>query len=391
MRLGVYQDGPFRLVETDDGARLAPDPADAPFFRFASEVGTHFESFVVFARVVDLDGADVGSLLPPETFVVRLPDYGGLRRPGSALRGAFGTARAFWRALPEIDAVWTFGPHPFELLLVALARMRGKEIVLGVRQDSPSYFRARLPSARWRPLLFGIDAIDAVHRLVGRRVKTTAVGEAIAHRYRHGDVLTIAPSLVPSEAVVTQPPERDWTRDVTLLTAGRIDAEKNPLLLVEALAELERLRPGVFRLKWAGEGPLTDTVRRRAEELGVAGQLELLGYLPFPELLPLYREAHAFVHVSFTEGVPQVLTEALASGAPVVATDVGGVRSALDDGSAALLVPPADLGAFVNAVLHLADDPSLRRRLTARGLELARTRTLDVQAERVARFIRERA
>jgi glycosyltransferase involved in cell wall biosynthesis len=390
MRLGVYQDGPFRLVETDDGARLAPDPADAPFFRFASEVGTHFESFAVFARVVDSEGADVGSLLPQETLIVRLPDYGGLRRPGSALRGAWRTANAFWRALPNIDAVWTFGPHPFELVLVALASLRGKQVILGVRQDSPSYFRARLPSARWKPLLLGIDAIDAVHRLVARRVKTTAVGEAIAHRYRHSNVLTIAPSLVPSEAVLSEPQVRDWTRDVTLLTAGRIDAEKNPLLLVEALAELERRRPGVFRLKWAGEGPLADTVRRRADELGVAGRLELLGYLPFPELLPLYREAHAFVHVSFTEGVPQVLTEALASGSPVVATDVGGVRSALDDGRAALLVPPADLEALVSAILRLSEEPELRADLIARGIELARTRTLDVQAERVARFIRDR-
>lgn len=390
MRLGVYQDGPFRIVETENGRRLAPDPADAPFFRFVSEVGRHFDTFVVFARVVDSEGADLDSLLPPGTRIARLPDYGGLRRPGSALRGAFRTGTAFWRALKEVDAVWTFGPHPFELLLVWLARIRRKQVVLGVRQDSRAYFRARLPSGRWKPFILGIDAIDALHRLVARRVQTTAVGETIAHRYRHGRVLTIAPSLVPSDAVVSEPPERDWSRHVTLLTAGRIDAEKNPLLLVEALAELERRRPGVFRLRWAGEGPMTEDVRRRARELGVDDRLELLGYLPFPELLPLYREVHAFVHVSFTEGVPQVLTEALASGAPIVATDVGGVRAGVADGRAALLVPPADLEAFVTAVLRLADEPDLRAELVTHGLELARTRTLDVQAERVARFIQGR-
>jgi glycosyltransferase involved in cell wall biosynthesis len=387
--LGVYQDGPFRLVATDEGQRLAPDPADAPFFRFVAEVGGHFDSFAVFARVVDAEGGDVCSLLPPGTRVVHLPDYGGLRRPGSALKAAFRTGTAFWRALPNVDAVWTFGPHPFELLLVALASLRGKQVVLGVRQDSPAYFRARLPSARWKPLLLGVDAIDALHRLVARRAQTTAVGEGIARRYRHGRVLTISPSLVPSEAVVSEPPQRDWTRDVTLLTVGRIDAEKNPLLLVEALAELERRRRGVYRLRWAGEGPLVDAVRRRARELGVEERLELLGYLPFPELLPLYREAHAFVHVSFTEGVPQVLTEALASGAPIVATDVGGVRAALDEGRAALLVAPDDLEALVSAIVRLADEPALRADLATRGLQLAADRTIDVQAERVARFIRD--
>lgn len=387
LRLGVYQDGPFWLVEADGGQRLAPDPVDAPFLRFVAEVAGGFDAFAVFARVVDSDGADTRLLLPPGTEVIRLPDYGSLRRLGSVLRAGARTATAFWRGLSRVDVVWAFGPHPFQLLLVSLASIRRKRVVVGVRQDTPAYFRARLPSARWKPALLGIDAMDGLHRLIARGVPATVVGEANARRYRRGRVLAIAPSLVPAEAVVAEPPDRDWSEEVVLLTAGRIDAEKNPLLLVEALAELERRRPGVFRVRWAGVGPLEDDVRRRAAELGVENRLELLGYLPFPELLPLYREAHAFVHVSFTEGVPQVLTEAMASGAPIVATDVGGVRAALDDGDAGLLVPPADLVALVGAILRLSDDDALRRRLALRGLELARERTIEAEAQRVATFL----
>jgi glycosyltransferase involved in cell wall biosynthesis len=390
-RLGVYQDGPFRVVETDEGQRLAPDPADAPFFRFVAEVGARFDAFAVFARVVDEGGADVRSLLPAETRVVRLPDYGSLRRLGGVVGAALGTGRAFWRGLAYVDVVWAFGPHPYELLLVTLASLRGKRVVLGVRQDTPAYFRSRLPSARWKPILVGIDAMDALHRLVAGRVAATVVGEANARRYRRGEVLAITPSLVPTDAVAAEPPQRDWTGEIALLSVGRIDAEKNPLLLVEALAELERRRPGVYRLRWAGIGPLVEDVRRRAAELGVGDRLELLGYLPFPELLPFYRGAHAFVHVSFTEGVPQVLTEAMAAGAPVVATDVGGVRAALDDGRAGLLVPPADLDALVDAVMQIADDEALRRRLAERGLELARNRTLEAEAARVAAFLQDSA
>jgi glycosyltransferase involved in cell wall biosynthesis len=387
MRLGIYQDGPFRLVETTHGRRIAPDPADAPFLRFVSEVGGRFESFTVFARIVAAEGADLRSLLPAGTKVVPLPDYGSLRRLGGVVRAGFRTGFAFWRGLREVDVVWAFGPHPFELVLVVLASLRGKRVVLGVRQDTPQYFRARLPSARWKPILVGIDALDALHRLIAWRVPATVVGEANAGRYRRGRVLAIAPSLIPEESVVAEPPRRDWSRDVELLTAGRIDAEKNPLLLVDALAELERRRPGVYRLRWAGLGPLMEDVRGRAAELGVAERLDLLGYLPFPELLPLYRSAHAFVHVSFTEGAPQVLTEAMASGAPVVATDVGGVRTALDDGRAGLLVPPGDLEALVDAVLRISDDETLRHGLSERGLELARTRTLEAEAGRVAEFL----
>jgi glycosyltransferase involved in cell wall biosynthesis len=189
--------------------------------------------------------------------------------------------------------------------------------------------------------------------------------------------------------VVSEPPERDWTGVLDLLTVGRIDAEKNPLLLVEALAEVERARPGRFRLRWAGVGPLADDVRRRADELGIGDRVELLGYVPFgPELLAEYRRAHVFVHVSLTEGVPHVLVEALSSGTPIVATDVGGVRAALDDGAAGLLVPPGDRAALTTALFQLVDDDLLRSRLVEHGLSLARERTLESEAARVAAFLR---
>jgi glycosyltransferase involved in cell wall biosynthesis len=386
LRLGVYQDGPFRVL--GDGL-VAPDPADAPFFRFVSGVSAHFESFTVFARVVPgMEGADERSTLPRGTRVVRLPDYGSLRRLGSVALSGIRTGRAFWRGLDDVDVVWAFGPHPFELLLVTLGALRGKRVVLGVRQDTPSYFRARLPSSRWKPILAAIDAMDAVHRLVAGRLSATIVGEENARRYKRGRVLAISPSLVPAEALAPEPPQRDWSGAIELLTVGRIDAEKNPLLVVEAIAELERRRPGVFRLRWAGLGPLEEDVRGRAAELGVADRIELLGYLPFPELLPHYRSAHAFVHVSFTEGVPQVLNEALATGLPIVATDVGGVGEALDGGRAGLLVPPSDREALVEAVLRVADDERLRRELVERGLEHARDRTLEAQAAKVAAFLR---
>ena len=387
MRLGVYQDGPFRLV----GAQVAPDPADAPFFRFVSEVAESFDSFVVFARVIGTDASGQQPCLPSRTEVVQLPDYGSLRRLHAVAGAVIRTGSAFWRGLSGVDVVWVFGPHPFELMIVILARVRRRRVVLGVRQDTPEYYRARLPSPRWKPVLAAVRAMDGLHRLLARRIPATVVGTANAERYasRKGRVLTMMPSLVREEDVVSEPPERDWTGVLDLLTVGRIDAEKNPLLLVEALAEVERARPGRFRLRWAGVGPLADDVRRRAEELGIGDRIELLGYVPFgPELLAEYRRAHVFLHVSLTEGVPHVLVEALSSGTPIVATDVGGVRAALDDGAAGLLVPPADAAALTTAFFKLVDDNQLRSRLVEHGLGLARERTLESEAARVAAFLR---
>ena len=188
--------------------------------------------------------------------------------------------------------------------------------------------------------------------------------------------------------LVAEPAARDWSGAITLFTAGRIDQEKNPLLLVEAMSRLEQRAPGRFRLVWAGSGPLEGAVRERAAELGVEGSVELLGFVPFgPELLERYRSAHAFVHVSLTEGVPATVIEAMGSGTPIVATAVGGVPRALEEGRAGVLVPPRDVAALTDAILRLETDPALRESIVARGLQLARQNTLDASAERIARFM----
>jgi glycosyltransferase involved in cell wall biosynthesis len=157
---------------------------------------------------------------------------------------------------------------------------------------------------------------------------------------------------------------------------------------VEALARLHADEPGHYRLTWVGRGPLEETVRRRAADLAVEQLIEFHGYVPFDQgLLDLYRRADIFVHVSMTEGMPKVLIEALASGTPIVATDVGGVRAAMQDGAVALLVPADDLDALVDAVRKIGTDPPLREKLVRSGLEVARDLTLEAQATGVVRFI----
>jgi glycosyltransferase involved in cell wall biosynthesis len=110
-----------------------------------------------------------------------------------------------------------------------------------------------------------------------------------------------------------------------------------------------------------------------------------------PELWRLYRAGHVFLHVSLTEGLPQVLCEAQAAGVPIVATAVGGVAEALGGGAAGLLVPPRDAVSAAAAVQRIADEPSLRRRLVAAALAAAERETLEDQLDRVAQFLRTAA
>jgi glycosyltransferase involved in cell wall biosynthesis len=193
--------------------------------------------------------------------------------------------------------------------------------------------------------------------------------------------LPICVSLV-RERDLAPPHVRSYDGDLIALSVGRLDAEKNPLLLADVLARLEPR----WRLVVCGDGPLAGDLAARLDELGLADRAEMRGYVPVDSgLADLYRSSHAFLHVSHTEGMPQVLIEAFAARVPVVATAVGGVP-ALAEG-AALLVAPDDPDAPARELERIAADAELRERLTEAGAERAREHTLEAETRRLADFL----
>lgn len=178
---------------------------------------------------------------------------------------------------------------------------------------------------------------------------------------------------------------RNYDGPLTILSVGRLDEEKNPLMLADILAEL-RASGRDWRLVVCGRGACEGQLAERLAALGVADAAELRGYVPIDGgLRDLYLRAHAFLHVSWTEGVPQVLFEAFSARLPLVATDVGGVAKVAGD--AAALIPPGDPDRAVQALESIADDAALRRRLTDAGARRAMDHTLEAEAKQTAEFL----
>jgi glycosyltransferase involved in cell wall biosynthesis len=376
MRLAVHTDYAYHR----DGAGLY---AERAFALFLNELARSVDSLTLRGRVDPRPGRARYQLDEAIRFV-ELPFYPSLTDPARAIPGMVRALRRSDAALRDVDAVWLLGPHPLGLGIALQAALRRRRIVLGVRQDLHAYVRTRHPQRRW--VWAAGDVLERAWRAIGRRTAVVAVGPQVAARYADARrLLDVTISLVRADDISAGARPDTAGRELRVLSVGRLESEKNPLMLADVLAGLntggER-----WRLAVCGEGPMADALRDRLEALGVADQCDLLGYVPFGDpLTQQYRESDLLLHVSWTEGLPQVLFEAFAAGLPVVATDVGGIRDAVGD--ATLLMPPGDPDAAVAALRALAGDDARRQALAARGLEHVRAHTLEAESGRVAAFI----
>jgi glycosyltransferase involved in cell wall biosynthesis len=169
---------------------------------------------------------------------------------------------------------------------------------------------------------------------------------------------------------------------VKALCVASLQEYKGHAVLLSALAadgEVSRVSLDVV-----GGGPLRDELERRARELGLADRIRFHGSLPEPRVLELMAEADLLVLPSVIardgqmEGLPLVLVEALASGLPVVATDLSGVPELIDDGATGLLARPGDPAALRAALERLlsggfAPDQDRGRELVERDFDVRRS------------------
>jgi glycosyltransferase involved in cell wall biosynthesis len=355
------------------------------FALFLAGLADHVEKLTIVGRL-DPEEGPCHYALPAKVGFVALPHYKSLTRPVSVMGSLVRSLHRFWRAIDDADRVWLLGPYPHAVAFAILTMLRRRRLVLGVRQDFPQYVRSRRPTRRWMHV--AADLLELSWRVLARGAPVVVVGPELERNYRNAPaLLRIAVSLVSDADVEAgeRAAGRRYDAALQVLSVGRIDREKNPLLLADVLAQLRAADPR-WRMVVCGEGPMVGELAGRLQALEVADAAELRGYVPIDGgLLELYRDSHAFLHVSLTEGMPQVLIEAFASGVPVVATAVGGVPEAAGD--AALLIAPEDASAAVDALLSIGNDPEVRARLVAAGLARARSQTLEAEVQRVVAFM----
>jgi glycosyltransferase involved in cell wall biosynthesis len=151
-----------------------------------------------------------------------------------------------------------------------------------------------------------------------------------------------------------------------IVGVGRITPQKGFAILAEAAATVRMRAPGArFAIAGRdadGSAELAAAIQRH----GVSDVVHLMGQRS--DVAQLLAAADIYVSPSLTEGAPVTHLEAMAAGAPVVATGVGGVPEIIRDGENGLLVPAGQPAPLADALLRLLGDPGLARRLADAGL-----------------------
>jgi len=171
--------------------------------------------------------------------------------------------------------------------------------------------------------------------------------------------------------------------DGPIVTVGRLVVQKNHSLFLQAAARLAVEMPAA-RFVIVGDGPLRASLEAQAHSLGIASRLTFAGERR--DVDAILHSASLFWLTSRWEGMPNVVLEALASGVPVIATDVGGTRALIRNGIDGFVVPADDAAAFVRHSVALLRDPVLRDSVGAAARSRAEAFSSDRMASNFARL-----
>jgi glycosyltransferase involved in cell wall biosynthesis len=266
-----------------------------------------------------------------------------------------------WRDMRDADLAhvmansgWAW--HLFAAPAIWIARMRGAPVVVNYRGgEAESFFERQF--ALVRPTLARAAVVV---------VPSGFLREVFAKR---GVETVEVPNIVdlaafhPAESLPAEP---------HILVTRNLEPIYDIATAIRAFALVLERAPKA-RMTIAGSGPQRAELERLAAELGVSERVRFTGRLDNRELPALYRTASVALNPSLADNMPISLLEAMASGVPIVSTNVGGIPHLVEDGETAVLVAPGDVAAMARAVLRLLDDAGLRGRLAAAAGEAARS------------------
>ena len=262
-----------------------------------------------------------------------------------------------WRTAPKVDLFhvmansgWSW--HLFAAPAIWIAKFHRKPVVVNYRGGEAANFFQRSPKLV-RASLNQVSAIVVpspfLEKIFAALEFKAIVVPNIVNLARFSPAQSVP--LGPPHLVVTRNLEAIYGIDTALRAFSRV---------LQSFPE--------SRMTIAGSGPQLSALQSLAGELQLASSVEFCGRLEINDMAALYQSAHVMVNPSLVDNTPNSILEALASGVPIVTTDVGGIPYLVENEKTALLIPPQQPEAMAAAILRVLNTPQLARALSDAGL-----------------------
>jgi len=276
-------------------------------------------------------------------------------------------ARAFFRLIPYLYALWQLAGrcdvihimansgwswHLFAAPAVWIAKFRQVPVVVNYRGGEADTFLAK--SAR---------SVRLTMRQTSALIVPSGFLKTVFTRFDMP--VTIVPNIIDIARFSNPAPHRATRRH--LLVPRNLEPIYDNETAILAFSIVHRSHPDAT-LTIAGSGPLAESLGALAKKLGLSGAVIFAGRLDRDAMAQAYRAADIAINPSLVDNMPNSVLEAMASGIPVVSTNVGGVPFIVKDEHTALLVPPKSPEAMAKAILRLMDDSALSDKLIDNGL-----------------------
>jgi glycosyltransferase involved in cell wall biosynthesis len=267
-----------------------------------------------------------------------------------------------WQAASRVELFhvmansgWSW--HLFSAPAIWIAKLRGKPVVVNYRGGEADTFLGK--ALFWiKPSLDRTDAI------------IVPSGFLAAVFDKHGFTTEVVPNIINLSRFSFSDTDSSTLDEPApcILVARNLEPIYDNATALHAFSIVKKACPQL-RLIIAGSGPERQVLVKIAAELGLTNAVIFTGRVDNENMPALYRKAQVMINPSLVDNMPNSVLEALASGIPVVSTNVGGVPYVVEHDKTALLVPPQDPQAMATAILALLNDPAKAHRIREAGIQ----------------------
>jgi glycosyltransferase involved in cell wall biosynthesis len=285
--------------------------------------------------------------------------------------GAIKGVRAVARLLPYLVRLWRaagraqlfhvmansgWSWHLYAAPAVWIASMRGCPVVVNYRGGEAQSFFAH--SFFW---------VEKTLRRVNALVVPSGFLQQVFRQ--QGVAVTLVPNIIDLERFRARAEQKRGSASPHLIITRNLEAIYDVATAIRAFHIVQQEFPAA-RLSIAGSGPEEQNLKALVASLGIAEAVTFLGRLDNEKMGALYACADLMLNASLVDNMPISILESLASGVPVVTTNVGGIPHLVEHERTALLVAPRDPEAMARAILALLRDSAKAAALAHEGLKL---------------------